>query len=318
MDRDYRPGGYRPRAAYNRIVARDQPAPIGLVAGWGRFPVLVAQSLVQRQIPICVIAIHGHADPHLEYLCDHVCWSGVGRMGTHVRYFRKMGVQRVTLAGKLFKSDLLYAGSPWLRHVPDLECLRTFGPLLLSRNRNARDDSLLTAVTEMYLRNAMNVVPATDLAPDLLVSEGWLAGKKHSSKLDSDVRFGWQVAKQMGALDIGQSITVKDGTVLAVEAIEGTDACIRRTGEVCRRGGWILVKVAKPNQDMRFDVPTIGPQTIQMLKEAGGAAIAIEAGRTIVVDQAETFAAAEAAGIAIVAIDNSKMNLGALQTSRVA
>lgn len=304
----YQSGGYRPQSAVRRIVSPGCVAPIGLVAGWGRFPVLVAQSLVQRRIPVCVIAIQGHADPHLEYLCDHVRWSGVGRLGTHVHYFRNMGVRQVTMAGKLFKADLLYAGSPWLRHFPDLECLRTFGPLLLSRNRNARDDSLLNAVTEMYLRNAMDVVPATDLAPDLLVSEGWLAGKKHAAKLDSDIRFGWQVAKQMGALDIGQSITVKDGTVLAVEAIEGTDACIRRTGEVCRRGGWILVKVAKPDQDMRFDVPTIGPQTIQMVKDAGGVAIAVEAGRTIIVDQAETYAAAEAAGIAVVAIAEAKLN----------
>jgi len=315
MGGGYQLGGYHPKAGVRRIASPDRVAPIGLVAGWGRFPVLVAQSLVQQRIPVCVIAIQGHADPHLEYLCDHVRWSGVGRMGTHVSYFRKMGVRQVTMAGKLFKADLLYAGSPWLRHFPDLECLRTFGPLLLSRNRNARDDSLLHAVTEMYLRRSIDVVAATDLAPDLLVSEGWLAGKKYSAKLESDIRFGWQVAKQMGALDIGQSITVKDATVLAVEAIEGTDACIRRTGEVCRRGGWILVKVAKPDQDMRFDVPTIGPQTIQMVKDAGGIAIAIEAGRTIVVDQAETYAAAEAAGIAIVAIADAKMNTLALRAA---
>jgi DUF1009 family protein len=141
----------------------------------------------------------------------------------------------------------------------------------------------------------------------LLIPQGWLVGGKRAPKLESDIRLGWQVAKQMGALDIGQSITVKDGTVLAVEAIEGTDACIRRTGELCRRGGWILVKVAKPGQDMRFDVPTIGPQTVQMVKAAGGVAIAIEAGRTIVVDQAETIAAATAAGIAIVALADSAM-----------
>lgn len=223
-------------------------------------------------------------------------------MGTHIRYFRKMGVRRVTMAGKLFKADLLYAGSPWLRHFPDLECLRTFGPLLLSRNRNARDDSLLTAVTQMYQRHDMEVAAATDLAPELLVREGWIVGNRRSPGIESDIRFGWQVAKQMGAMDIGQSITVKDGTILAVEAIEGTDACIRRTGELCRRGGWVLVKVAKPDQDMRFDVPTIGPQTVQMVKDSGGVAIAIEAGRTIVVDQAETYAAASAAGIAIVAV----------------
>lgn len=295
-------GGYHPRGGVRRISTAHRAEPVGLIAGWGRFPILVAQSLVARKIPVCCIAIDGHAPEHLEYLCDHVRWAGVGRMGTHLRYFRSMGVRQVTMAGKLFKADLLYAGSPWLRHCPDLQCLRTFGPLLLSRHGNARDDSLLKAVTHMYQRHGMQVAAATDLAPELLASEGWLVGKNRSAKLQSDISFGWQVAKQMGAMDIGQSITVKDGTVLAVEAIEGTDACIRRTGELCRRGGWVLIKVAKPNQDMRFDVPTIGPQTVQMVRDAGGVAIVIEAGMTIVVDQQETFASAAAAGIAIVAV----------------
>jgi UDP-2,3-diacylglucosamine hydrolase len=295
-------GGYHPLGGVRRLAGPPRAAPIGLIAGWGRFPILVAQSLVQRKIPVCCIAIRGHADDQLEYLCDHVRWAGVGRMGSHLKYFRKMGVRQVTMAGKLFKADLLYSGSLWLRHTPDLQCLRTFGPLLLSHHGNARDDSLLNAVTQMYLRHGMEVAAATDLAPELLATEGWLVGSKRSVKLQSDVQFGWDVAKQMGAMDIGQSVTVKDGTVLAVEAIEGTDACIRRTGELCRRGGWVLVKVAKPKQDMRFDVPTIGPQTVQMVRDAGGAAIVVEASRTIIVDQSETFAAAAAAGIAIVAV----------------
>ncbi|MGV3486612.1 MAG: LpxI family protein [Planctomycetaceae bacterium] len=279
--------------------------PVGLVAGWGRFPILVAEALVRARVPVYCIAIHGHADKHLEYLCTKVRWSGVGRLGTHLRFFRRNGCEQVTMAGKLFKSDLLYSGSVWLRHTPDFEAIRTFGPLLLSRRGNARDDSLLTAVTDMYLRHQLQVVAATDIAPELLVSEGVLAGRIHSAKIDQDIQFGWKVAKQMGALDIGQSITVKDGTVLAVEAIEGTDACIERTGKLCPRGGWTLVKVAKPSQDMRFDVPTIGPQTVQKVKAAGGIAIAIEAGRTIVVDRALTVETAARSGVAIIAMKDA-------------
>lgn len=297
-----RSGGYRPRDAVRRLTDTQNDEPVGLIAGWGRFPILVAQTLVSRRVPVCCIAIDDHADDHLEYLCDHVCWSGVGRLGTHVRYFRKLGVRRVVMAGKLFKADLLYKGTPWLRHFPDLQCLRTFGPLLLSRRADARDDSLLTAVTQMYHRHGMTVTPATDLAPELLAVEGALAGRRVTEKLAGDIRFGWQVAKQMGGLDIGQSVTVKDGTVLAVEAIEGTDACIRRTGEVCRRGGWALVKVAKPDQDMRFDVPTIGPGTVAAVRDAGGTAIVIEAGRTIIVDREETLRSADRAGITLVAV----------------
>ncbi len=304
--------GYRPRPAHV-IMAKhrnaDSPPPIGLVAGWGRFPVQVAQALVRDGRHVCCVAISGHASTDLESICDHVMWSGVGKLGGHLRYFRRNGVRQVTMAGKLFKANLLYAGSLWLRHLPDLTCIRTLGPCLLGSRRDARDDSLLLAVTDAYLRAGMDVRPATDFAPELLVNEGLLTGKAIDSRLQHDIDTGWHVAKQMGAMDIGQTITIKDGTVIAVEAIEGTDACIERTGQLCRRGGWTMVKVSKPNQDMRFDVPTIGPQTIQRVRDAGGRAIVIEADKTIVVSREETIAAARQAGIAIVALRGDKLNI---------
>ena len=296
-------GGYWPLTKPEANLT-DQTRAVGLIAGWGRFPILVAETLIRARIPVYCIAIHGHADKHLEYLCTHVRWSGVARLGAHVRYFRRCGVKQVTMAGKLFKSDLLYTGSVLLRHSPDIEGLRTFGALVFSRRGNTRDDSLLNAVTNMYSRHQMRVVAATDIAPELLVQEGLLVGRIQSPRIENDIQFGWQVAKQMGALDIGQSITIKDGTVLAIEAIEGTDACIERTGTLCPRGGWTLVKVAKPNQDMRFDVPTIGPQTVEKVRAAGGIAIAIEANRTIIVDRALTIAEAAKGGIAIIALKN--------------
>ncbi|MEM9644405.1 MAG: UDP-2,3-diacylglucosamine diphosphatase LpxI [Planctomycetota bacterium] len=280
-----------------------QPADtsVGLIAGWGRFPVLVAESLADRGHSVHCIAINGHADKAIEKACKTVCWSGVGRMGAHVRYFRRHGCAHVTMAGKLFKSDLLYQASIW-RHLPDWTCLKTFAPLLVGRNRDARDDSLLAAVTQLYDQSGMPVCAATDYAPELLVSEGHLAGPSPKRNVQRDVDLGWQVAKQMGELDIGQSITIKDGTVIAVEAIEGTDACIQRSGELCSRGGWTLVKVAKPDQDMRFDVPTIGPKTIQNVHDHGGKAIVIEADMTIVVDQAATYELAKRLGVSLFAI----------------
>jgi len=296
-----RRGGYWPRAA-KIPTPQNGSRPVGIIAGWGRFPVLVAEALVRARVPVFCIAIHGHADKHLEYLCTQVCWSGVGRLGTHVRYFRRNGVRDVTMAGKLFKSEILFSGSVILRHTPDWEALRTLGPLLFSRNGNSRDDSLLTAVADMYTRHNLKVVPATDIAPALLVEEGMLTNTRIAPNVNRDINFGWYVAKQMGAFDIGQSVTIKDCTVLAVEAIEGTDACIERTGKLCKRGGWTLVKVAKPSQDMRFDVPTIGPQTVQTVHAAGGVAIAIEAGRTIVVDKNETIALAKRYGISIISL----------------
>jgi hypothetical protein len=263
----------------------------------------VAQSLVREGHRVCCIAIVGHASTDLESICDHVCWAGVGKLGGHIRYFRRHGVKDVTMAGKLFKADLLYRGSLWLRHAPDWTCMKTLGPILLGRHRDARDDSLLLAITGAYAKAGIKIHPATDFAPELLVKKGHLAGPAVSGRLQQDILRGWQIAKQMGSLDIGQAITINDGTVIAVEAIEGTDACIERTGALCRTGGWTLIKVAKPNQDMRFDVPTIGPQTIQRVRAAGGSAIVIEAGITIIVDQSTTLEMARQAGITLTAID---------------
>lgn len=298
--------GYWPRRGHAILAQHRGPdalPPIGLVAGWGSFPTEVAQSLIRDGRHVCCVAITGHASTDLESICDHVLWSGVGKLGRHLRYFRKSGVEQVTMAGKLFKSDILYSGSMFLRHLPDLTCIRTFAPALLGRKRDARDDNLLLAVTNAYTRYGMEVCAATEFAPELLVKEGLLAGPSPSARQRGDIEAGWTVAKQMGGMDIGQSITIKDGTVIAVEAMEGTDACIERTGTLCRRGGWTLVKVSKPNQDMRFDVPTIGPQTIERVRDAGGTAIAIEANLTILVEQQRTLELARKAGITIMAID---------------
>ncbi|WP_242632229.1 LpxI family protein [Rubripirellula amarantea] len=303
--------GYWPRRGHvilSQRASQDPLPPVGLIAGWGRFPVEVAEALVRDGRRVACVAIRGHASSELESICDHVWWSGIGKLGGHIAYFRRSGVQDVTMAGKIFKAEVLYGGSLWLRHFPDLTCLRTFGPHLFGRRRDARDDSLLTAVVNTYDRMGMTIRSATDLAPELLMKRSQLSGGKISTSLQSDIETGWHVAKQMGGMDIGQTITIKDGTVLAVEAIEGTDACIKRTGELCRRGGWTLVKVSKPDQDMRFDVPTIGPQTIQMVRQAGGKAIVVEAEKTIIVDREVTLQAAKDAGITLVAFDDASLS----------
>lgn len=296
----------RDEAGLSNPRAQHCSPPIGLIAGWGSFPVEVAQALVRGGHMVCCVAIKGHASTDLESVCERVLWSGVGKLGRHLRYFRRNRVQQVAMAGKLFKADLLYQGSLWIQHLPDLTAIRTFGPPLIGRRRDARDDSLLLAVTNTYIGRGIEICAATDFAPELLVNQGQLTGPAPNERLRRDIEIGWQVAKQMGGMDIGQTITIKDGTVIAVEAIEGTDACIERTGQLCRRGGWTMVKVSKPNQDMRFDVPTIGPQTIEKVVAAGGKAIAIEAEKTIVVQQEKTLAAARQAGITMVAIEDAQ------------
>lgn len=301
-------------------ILRDVPdgAPVGLIAGWGRFPICVAEKLKALGHPVHCVAITGHAGDELNDICESVLWSGVGRFGGHLRYFKRNDVAHVTMAGKLFKSDLLYSGSVWIRHTPDWTCIKTFWPCLFGARRDARDDRLLGAVIDTYENHAMKICSATDLAPELLAKTGQLTRRKPSSVIQSDISAGWQIAKTMGGLDIGQAITIKDGTIIAVEAIEGTDACIARTGELCRRGGWTLVKVSKPDQDMRFDVPTIGPQTIQRVHEAGGAAIAIEADKTILLDSEETIQLADRLGIALVAMASADTMEDHLSSSRKA
>ena len=293
-------------------------SPIGLVAGWGSFPVQVAQSLQRSGHPVYCVGITDHASEELQQICDGFMWAGVGRMGSHIRFFRRNGAKHVTMAGKLFKADMLYSGSLWLKHLPDLTCLLTFGPALMGRKRDARDDTLLLAVTKSFHSRGLEVCAATDFAPDLLVDKGTLIGQELTRVQRLDVEAGWRVARQMGALDIGQSITIKDGAVIAIEAIEGTDACIERTGGLCRRGGWTLVKVSKPNQDMRFDVPTIGPQTVEKVRDGKGKVIAIEAGKTILVERERTIELARRAGITIVALDEADIGLSIGDSIRAA
>ncbi len=273
---------------------------VGIVAGWGEYPVTVAKELRARGCRVVVAAIRGHASPELEGLADATRWVGVCKLGGMQRFFAKEKVDQVCLSGKLFKERILFHGWGWVEHLPDWECVRTMLPLMYSRHKTTTDDSLLGAVVRSFARKGMETIPGTDYAPQLLVEAGVLTRRGPSKRVQADIDFGWKMAKEMGRLDIGQSVTVRDRTVLAVEAIEGTDACIARTASLCPRGGFTLVKVAKPQQDMRFDLPTIGPRTIAIMQKAGGTAIAIEAGKTILIDREKTLAAANQAGIVIV------------------
>lgn len=276
---------------------------IGLVAGWGRFPVVVAQSLKAQGYQVHCVGLRGHADTCLREICDSYLSSGPARMGAHIRFFRRHRVTQATLAGKVFKHKLLFGRFGWLSLVPDWRTFKAFLPHFILRKKNRNDDSLLTAVVETFAQGGIAMAPATDFAPQLLAREGQLTRRGPTAGERHDIEFGWQLAKEIGRLDIGQSVAVKGRAVIAVEAVEGTDACIRRAGELCPQGGFTIVKVAKPQQDMRFDVPTIGVGTIHSLLAAGGKCLAIEAAKTIIVDQAEVVALADQHGLAIVSMD---------------
>lgn len=275
---------------------------IGLVAGWGRFPVVVAEALTREGYEVYCLGVKDHADAAaLRAASHHYSEVGLAKLGAAIAYFRKNRVQLATMAGKIFKVKL-FERFALIRHLPDWRFIRTFWPIFITSRKNRRDDTLLMTVIDAFAEDQIRFAPATDFAPELLVKAGHLSGPPLTAAQERDVAFGWRAAKEMGRLDIGQSVCVKNEMVIAVEAIEGTDECIRRAGELCKQGGFVVVKVAKPQQDMRFDVPTIGMGTLERMCASGGKVLAVEAEKTIFVDEAEVCAAATRKGISIVAV----------------
>jgi DUF1009 family protein len=265
---------------------------IGLLAAWGRYPVIVAEALRRQNYHVTCMGVADLADPVLRDICQDFEWMGWCSLGRAIRYWQRCGVKQATMAGKFHKT-LLYQPGVWWKHWPDWKFVKTFWHYLITHRRDNKDDTLLTALADAFERDGITFHPATDFAPELLVPTGQIAGRVPSVGQLADIEFGWDVAKVMGGLDIGQSVCVKDRAIIAVEAIEGTDACILRAGDLCKKGGFTVVKVAKPRQDMRFDVPTVGVKTLRTMLAAGANVLAIEGGRTILLDDAEfrTFAA---------------------------
>lgn len=277
-------------------------ARIGLIAGWGRYPLVVAEALNRAGYRVSCLAIKDHADSALRDLCDHVQPVGLAKLGQAIRYFRRRGVSDAVMAGKVHKVRL-YQPWMWIKHLPDWTCLKTFYPHFIATNKDRKDDTLLGAIVEAFHRGGITLGPATDYAPELLVKHGCLTTRFPSSSQQADITFGWTLAKEMGRLDVGQSVAVRDRAALAIEAIEGTDECIRRAGVLCRAGEFTIVKVAKPQQDMRFDVPTIGLGTLETMRAAGARVLAVEAARTIIIDEPQVVAYANAHKLSIVALD---------------
>jgi UDP-2,3-diacylglucosamine hydrolase len=278
---------------------------IGLVAGWGRFPVAFAEQARDQGFDVYCMALAGSASEELSEHCRRLRWTSLARIGRTIAWFKRHRVDRVVLAGKVEKKELF---KPWrlLRLLPDW---RTLNLWYLHCRRDKRDDTLLLAVVREFERDGIEIVTALDFCPELLVKHGFLTRRKPTPAQWKDIRFGWRMAKEMGRLDVGQTVVVSDTAVIAVEAIEGTDECIRRAGRLCRRGGLTVVKVAKPQQDMRFDVPTIGVQTLQTMRESGVRVLAIEAGMTILLDEVDVVDLADKLGIAIVSLNADELRL---------
>lgn len=258
-----------------RKSAKSSSTAIGLVACAGQFPVLVAEKAREVGVPLVCIGLAGMADPRLQEIAPEFHWLRRMSIGFAAKKFRQAGVQRMTFAGK-FQKHILFRPWRWLQLLPDW---RTFWMWQRLKFQNRADDNIMRAIIDEFRIDGMECVSALDLCPELLVREGTLTKRQPTANERRDIQFGWHLAKQMGGLDVGQSVAVRERAVLAVEAIEGTDRCILRAGELCGNAPFTVVKVAKPNQDMRFDVPTVGPTTIESMRQSGGRVLAIEAGK---------------------------------------
>lgn len=293
---------------------------IGLVAGWGRYPIVVAEALVAAGYEVHCLGVREHVDEAaLRPLCKTFHSIGMVQMGRALRILHRLRVHKVTMAGKIHKTKL-YQPWMWWHYMPDLRTLRMFFSSFVLTRTDRRDDTILGTVVAEAAKDGVLVAPATDFAPELLVKQEHLSRRRPTTLECKDIEFGWTLAKEMGRLDVGQSVAVKMRTTLAIEAIEGTDACIRRAGELCRSGGFTIVKVAKPRQDMRFDVPTIGLGTLEQMRAAGARCLAIEAGKTILLDREECVRFADRHGLAIVALETGEQaaTMGEAETARAA
>jgi len=281
---------------------------IGILAGWGRYPIVIAQALRARGIRVICLGIKGHCHPALEVASDVYQEVGMAKVGAAIRFFRRHHVQQATMAGKIHKRLIFEPRALFTHLCPDWRAVKAFIPHYVTLRKDRKDDTMTITIINEFAKDGIEFGPATDYLPELLIEPGQLAGRPLSYAQRKDVEFGWQLAKEMGRLDVGQSVAVKGRAALASEAVEGTDECIRRAGSLCRQGGFTVVKVAKPQQDMRFDVPTIGSNTMESLAAAGGKLLAIEARKTIVIDRDEVIALAKKHGIKIVQFTAEEMN----------
>ena len=269
---------------------------LAILAGSGQLPVMVARGARRAGRRVLVLGLRGQADPQLAQLADVFKPVAIARIGRWIRLCKKFSASELIMAGAVTKH---FAFQPWriLAYLPDWRTLRVWYCRARTDRRNL---ALLEALAQELASEGITVTNSVKYCPEALVQAGFLTGCELNANQSRDLEFAWPLALKVAQLDIGQAIVVKDQDVIAVEAIEGTDAMIARAGKLAG-SGWILVKVAQAHQDMRFDVPTVGPRTIENLHKHGGSALIIQAKMTIVLEQERTIELAQRYGIPILA-----------------
>ena len=264
--------------------------PLGLIAGNNTYPLILAREARAAGVKrIVAAAFTGETDPRLAELVDQIEWMRVGQLGRLIHFLKECGAREAVMAGQIHPGNLFN-----LR--PDLKALMLLGKL---RTRNA--ETIFGGIADELAKAGVTLLQATVHMEKYLAAPGIIAGSRLSRREEEDVRYGFEIAKQVSALDIGQTVIVKGGTVLAVEAFEGTNEAIRRGGALGRKEA-VMVKVSKPRQDFRFDVPVIGMQTLQAAAEARIRVIAVEAGKTLLLDRDAMREEAQKRGITLTAL----------------
>ena len=261
---------------------------IGIVAGNGRFPVILVEYLRKAGKKIVVAGINGETDTSLPEKVDRFIWLGLGELNNLIKFFQAEGVKNIIMAGQV-KHHRLFENIKF-----DFRALKLLTSLL-----DRRADSLLKAVIKEIESAGLKVLPSNIYLKDLLSTSGNLTAVSLTPEEKSDIDFGWPLARKIAEMDIGQTLVVKGKTVVAVEAMEGTDECIRRAAKIAG-SGLVVIKVARPKQDLRFDLPVVGLRTIAVLQEVGSRVLVVEAARTLLLDKPELLNRAKQSGIAII------------------
>lgn len=284
-----------PHAVTRELSSSALPLPptgawIGLIAGNGRFPIIFAENAKKLGFRVSAVAHHGETAPELEQVVDRLHWVRIGQFGKIIQALKCDGVEQAVMLGGMKKTHL-FSGVR-----PDFRAMAFFAKL-----KSWKDDHILRAMADDLADEGITIRESTFGLSNLVVPEGTLTRREPSGKERADVSYGWSIAKDVGRMDIGQCVVVKDRVIVAVEAVEGTDETIRRGGRLARNGA-AVIKCCKPQQDLRFDLPAVGPRTIDVMDEAKASVLAVEAHKTIMLDREEMLEKAHHAGIAIIGI----------------
>ena len=266
--------------------------PLGLVAGSGRFPLLVAEEAKRRGVPVVALGIPGVTDPALEAVAGKLTWFKLGQIDAPIKALKDAGVKKVVMAGKV-QHVSLFGGV-----MPDWRAAKVLLGL-----KDKRTDTILRAVVDEFSKDGLEFVSSATYLDHLLAPNGALTKRSFTKEQLSDATLGWKAAKAVAGFDIGQTVVAQGGMIVAVEGMEGTDACVARAADLARTQGrepaLVVVKVAKPRQDFRFDLPVVGLESLTNFQRAGVKALAFEAGATLIFDRERFAAEADAAGLAV-------------------